>query len=475
MYDTYKDLEMYIKTIKIDDENDMNIATYKTGQQENVIIGHKQFLLSSMVIERLLAGNVYELRQKRFRNMYPPDPLDVNAKLLYRIEVMWTYKMNETMGKAVSCVSWCESNCDMLAVSYGIYNFIPWSQRRDGYVCIWNMKNPVNPERRYRYPIPVTSIAFSKKNPQLLAIGLYNGEIEVRDVMLEGDEALLAKSHRSTSPGFEPVWDIQWIPGEDLFGVNEQLLTVSQDGRVMKYSFITGLYLLGYQQLQLNRVDGVVEGLQVVKKKDFIEANRHPNAMFLQMHPTKTDDYFVGTDEGCLHRSSINFPTQHKMQAHDGRVHCLEFSPWSPKIFLTCGSDWCIRIWIEGLFIPICELSSGIGSVQYAYWSPSHPTIFVCLNKYHVEIWDLKRKTLKPAYMHKFGAANQPLTTMKFSRDGRTLIVGDEEGVTYVCALEDMPFPPHYPYLHLQTTLYKLMDANPELLNQVKNMGYLGY
>jgi dynein intermediate chain 4, axonemal len=110
-----------------------------------------------MVLERMLAGNIYREKQKRFRNMYEPDPLDVDIKYLYRLETMWTYKMVETMSKAVVSASWCNCNGDLLAIAYGIYSYKNTSERRNGFVCIWSIKNPVNPERRYKYPIPVTA------------------------------------------------------------------------------------------------------------------------------------------------------------------------------------------------------------------------------------------------------------------------------------------------------------------------------
>lgn len=64
----------------------------------------------------------------------------------------------------------------------------------------------------YRYEIPVTALAFSKQTPQLLAVGLYNGSIEVLD-MTEIDYTPIAKSQRLSSQGVEPVWSMKWING----------------------------------------------------------------------------------------------------------------------------------------------------------------------------------------------------------------------------------------------------------------------
>lgn len=125
-------------------------------------------------------------------------------------------------------------------------------------------------------------------------------------------------------------------------GSVEELLTVSEDGLVMKYTLANGPYLIGFRQIKLDRVEGSVEGLQIPKRTELLQANRNPQAIILQIHPLKSDTFFVGTDEGCLHKCSTFYPHQYAgiMQVHRGSVTAMEFSPWSPKIFLTCGSDW---------------------------------------------------------------------------------------------------------------------------------------
>ena len=217
---------------------------------------------------------------------------------------------------------------------------------------------------------------------------------------------MVGQTHRSTSPGFEPIWQIKWVSAAEssILGTFEQILTVSEDGRIMKYNLTSGPFLLGYRQLRLDRVESVVEGLAIPKKKDFIESDRHPQALCLTIHPLKSDVYFVGTDEGCLHRCSTNYPHQHTgiIQVHNGGVFGMIYSPFSPKIFITCGNDWCIRIWVEEICEPVIVLSSGIGVVHCAYWSPINSTIIIGITKYHVEIWDIRRSTLRPVSSHSY-------------------------------------------------------------------------
>ncbi|XP_053687141.1 dynein axonemal intermediate chain 4 [Sabethes cyaneus] len=477
MYDTYNDLERHTKEIDLAEASSkIEITTYSREGMEDIdqmLNRSENFHLSSMILQRLLAGNVFREKQKRFRNMYLPDPLDANVRYLYRLDTLWVYKSVETIGKAVASASWCPANGDIVAVAYGIYGFTKFGDRSTGYVCVWSIKNPVNPERRYKFPVPVTSVAFSKRTPQLLAIGLYNGTVQIQDIT-DNSPVPVGVSERRTSPGFEPIWDIEWIESD---ADKDEILSASQDGTIMKYTLNIGQFLIGYRQMRLDRVEGETEGIQVERKKDILEADRHPQALCLKIHPTRKDIYFVGTDQGCVHKCSINYPYQHSgvTQMHSGGVYCIEYSPWSPKIFLTCGGDWCIRIWVEEIMEPIITLTSGFGPIHAAYWSPVNSTIIASATRTGVQIWDLKRRMLKPASCTTFGDSNASMTVIKFTNCGRSLLIGDSEGRTYICALEDMPFPPHFQYDELQSALYKNLICKPDLLNQVKRFGYLGY
>jgi hypothetical protein len=93
-----------------------------------------------MILQRLLAGNVFKERQKRFKNMYLPNPLDLKAQYRYRLEILFTYKSAEAASKDVVDFSWCPGNTDLLAIAYGVYNYKDSKYRNIGYVCVWSIK-----------------------------------------------------------------------------------------------------------------------------------------------------------------------------------------------------------------------------------------------------------------------------------------------------------------------------------------------
>ncbi|XP_075161226.1 dynein axonemal intermediate chain 4 [Haematobia irritans] len=482
MFDTYKDLEQTTQSVDVDGKKKIQVTTYKVGGVDQFadINRTPQFNLALMLTMRILAGNNYELPQRRFRNMTLPDPLAFEVRYSYRVDLLWTFSINPQDGdsKAISDLSWCPSHGDILAVAYGTFGSVCASIPQRGCVCIWNIKNPVNPERTYYFNAPVQCVEFSPFAPQLLAVGLYNGSVYVYDIS-NIQRPQIAMSQRLTSSSSEPIACLKWIPHSvsetKLFDI-EPLLALSRDGSITRYTLINSPYLLGLALMKLDRVDGNAEGLFFDFKPSLLEANRHPHAVHLCLDAQQKDVYYVLTDEGCMHKCSTNYPNQqlHVLQLHEAGINYMEFSPWSPKLFLTCGNDWCIRIWLMGIFKPLVTLKYHMSPVYAACWSTVHSSIIVALHRDAVDVWDLKRSILQPASSTRIDQTAF-YTIMKLTLCGRSAAVGNDRGNVEILKFEEMPFPPHFQYEHLEKTIYKILENNKELLRDVKSLGYFGY
>lgn len=363
MFDTYKDLEASTKSVPIEGAQQMEVTTYRVGGVDQFVEINQlpNFRLALMITMRILASNVFEPQQRRFRNMQPPDPLAEDVKFKYRLHLLWRLSAPSPLSRerqAVTSVCFCPSNGDIMAVSYGIYTYAKLGkQPRRGYVYVWNIKNPVNPERCYNYPVPVVVVQFSPGSPQLLAIGLHNGDVEVRDIS-QPDQPALARSQRSSSPYFDPVTAIKWIPRSDgdvlAEGNITPFLAASQSGSVIKYQLINSPYLLGFEQQHFQRAEAELEGISITQPAQRVPllANRYVQCLELILDPLQSELYYVLTDEGTMYKCSTNYPLQHLelRQVHETPAVCMDFSPWSPKLYLTCGSDWsaaCHRNQIE--------------------------------------------------------------------------------------------------------------------------------
>lgn len=148
MHDTYVNLERTTQCIQIDYDDrheQLDITTYtKTDggcyDLSQELETSKSFQLSSMILQRVLAGNIFYAYQRRFRNMHTPKSLEPVVNYLYRLQFLYRYRYHETAGHAaVSCMSWCPTNTDILAIGYGAFKCEPCERERSA-VCLWNIK-----------------------------------------------------------------------------------------------------------------------------------------------------------------------------------------------------------------------------------------------------------------------------------------------------------------------------------------------
>lgn len=100
----------------------------------------KSLKLSSMLMQRILAGNIFHERQIRFRDTVKDDEVYPEIEYEYGIKMLYKYKTHETLGRAVSAFAWCPANNDILAIAYGSYKFVSHQNRSSGTVCLWSIK-----------------------------------------------------------------------------------------------------------------------------------------------------------------------------------------------------------------------------------------------------------------------------------------------------------------------------------------------
>nr|XP_036222079.1 WD repeat-containing protein 78-like isoform X2 [Bactrocera oleae] len=486
MYDTYKGLLKHDKdeagrkkSQSVSKMNDIQYNAELAQLKEN-----SRFKFATMIMERILAGNVYQKSQLSFRNFLQPSKSDNVAEYRYKPEVIFTlhapkfgaHHVSGINRKAVSDISFCYGNGDIIAVAYGLFSYSALITVSTGDVCIWSIKNPENPELSYRYNIPVTSVEFSPFLPFLLAIGMMDGTVEVRNITRPNDPPI-AVSQRSTSLNGDPVIALKWIKQpQDKYDI-DPILALSSNGSVWKYYIIHSPYLLGFKQMVLYRVDGQPEGLQIKQTPNTVElfANRRPLGLNITLHPQLRDIYFMLTDEGCVYKCSTN--TTHTYldiwQTHEGSVNCMDFSPWSPKLFLTCGNDWCIRIWMDGILKPLITLKYKMKPIYSAQWSRSHSTVIIATNRASLDVWDIHRNILTPVSRTKLSKSFN--TMFEHSLCGRSLAVGNEQGDVHICSLIKMPFQPHFQYEQLRRSLFNAISTSADLIIELNNVGFFGY
>ncbi|XP_014206110.1 WD repeat-containing protein 78-like, partial [Copidosoma floridanum] len=478
------DEENNFKFPRVDQPDEGNNVAHEPADQLEAIGSRPAYEDAARVMLRILASKDFELAQKRFSGLIRQDPCDENLELVYGLELLWRHSTPETRARPVSAFRWNPANRSLLAVGYGAVADPKKRKKTDegalasqyGLVMVWCGKNPTEPDRSFRFESPVSDLDWSTSSPNLLAVGFYDGHVRVIDVGTK-QLTVVRESKRQTSPSYEPHWQVQWWPvsGELASYRNscERLYTSNQDGRVC--FFPDEGEFDPREILHLQRIEGKIPGIHRANyclSRD-VPISRSPAALALCRHPKQRGIYLVGSEEGCVFRCSTDQPRSHleAFLAHDGPIYTLEYSPFCPKLLLSCGADWTTRVWAEGLEEPLLTYGTRMLCVADATWSPRSSTILASAVANEICIWDIRRKTHRPASVTKVAPEGVRLTRLEFTRSGEQIVAADEYGEVYVYGLVGMPLPAFDQERALVDGLHQALVTKPELLGRLRKIG----
>lgn len=425
-----------------------------------------RFLDAVLLVERVLASLKYCDQQKDFRGLIQMDPLALDLKYIYTLKPLWTFECDETIDRPISCISFNPKNENILAVGHGKYGY---ADVTNGLVCIWCTKNPCKPERIYRFDDPLTSLSFSESNPNWLACGFCNGDVLILDI-ISYETKIIAKSKRDTNPCFEPIWTTSWRKREN--SDIENVITTCQDGRINRFTNTKTHDFICTPMMRITTVEGKIKGLDVPKSCPPVDVpiTRYPAALCTKSHPKIEHIYYVGTDEGCIHKCSTHYLNQHMdvFRAHAGPVYDIQLSPFMKHLMVTCGADNAVRLWLDGVDDVIMTLSCNAAVYGVAF-SPINATILITASGNAVSVWDLRRKTHIPCAEYTFSNYTV-LTYVRFSASGDNVIVGDSTGRIHTFHLEDTPIAPFNQRKMLDDAIKRALCTRPQLLKQIEKL-----
>ncbi|KAH6573738.1 hypothetical protein BASA60_005920 [Batrachochytrium salamandrivorans] len=413
------------------------------------------------LMERAIVGNNYKEKLISYRNLADAEMTEqkrvqeiMNLKLHENqdntidsyeqeshaptLQLLWSYRCELTRGRNVMCMAWNKQNEDIIAVAYGEAHHLSGSMA--GLILCWSVKNPEWPERIYTSQHAVTSIDFSRMNPSLLAAGLSDGRIVIYDVRRKDETPVLDNSMNGKHQ--DPVWELKWVERERVTGDEqsrgETLVSVSTDGRVTQWMVRKGLEftdLMTLKRLPKEKISPAAARSTTTdiggKSKSYI--SRHTGGLCFDFNPKDSNIYLVGTEEGYIHKCSCSYNEQYLYTfcSHDGPVTKVKWSPFLSGVFLSCSSDWTVRLWNQESGQEVFKFQSGRDSVTDIAWSPHFSTCFGSVSSDgRLEIWDLKCSVLDPIISH--NVLDRQLTTMLFASQSPTVITGDDNGVVTV-------------------------------------------
>lgn len=365
MYDTYERMNCNdrldeLNAIKITDSvtNGDSIAHFNNNEAIMAAINKlTSFKNALMITLRILTSNSFNKKQQCFRNVTTDSTEAVNPSYEHRLNQLWSFIGPQIEGSSSTCIvdiSWCRTHGDILAVAYAIKyssSKLEMDLHWCGCVCIWSIKNPINPERFYKFPnAECTTIEFSPFTANLLAVGLNDGTVYVYDVSnLEHPQ--VAVSARKGSRCHGAVASIKWIPPQTAhtrYANLESILALYRNGQVIQYTIFNSPYLWSQLLMVCHRSEGILEGLNLEgsngqrRLENFTLSSQELTGLMLCLDVIDPNIYNILTDEGTLYRCSLNRPHQYEqlLQMHHAAINFMDFSPWSPFLFLTCGNDW---------------------------------------------------------------------------------------------------------------------------------------
>ncbi|CAF4292487.1 unnamed protein product [Rotaria sp. Silwood2] len=334
------------------------------------------------------------------------------------LERLWQYNCYLTHNRNVSCLCWNEQNHDLLAVGYGKFQY---NDDKEGLVCCWSAKNPEFPERYYQTDAGVTSLSFSLKRPNLLAVKRFEYD----------------KKHTS------PVWQIAWYERDRSSEINniETLISISSDGRITQW--ILRKEFEATDIMRLKPYQSSQTACQILKTNDETNSNEYfsnfVGGLCFDIRLNDKTIYLCGTDEGPIHRCSTIYNEKYLESyiGHTAPVYKVHWSPFAENIFLSASADWTVRLWMIGYNRSSMIFSSSNSKIFFdAIWSPKSSTMFCCVSENTIEIWDLSKSTLDPICIA--NSTNQrTLTSIAYATDSDCVLVGTSDGAVWIYHLEN--------------------------------------
>uniref|UniRef100_A0A8C9A4L2 Dynein axonemal intermediate chain 1 n=1 Tax=Prolemur simus TaxID=1328070 RepID=A0A8C9A4L2_PROSS len=371
---------------------------------------------AAKIVERMVNQNTYDDIAQDFK--YYEDTADEFRDQEGTLLPLWKFQNDKAKHLAVTALCWNPKYRDLFAVGHGSYDFMKQSR---GMLLLYSMKNPSFPEYIFSSDSGIMCLDMHVDHPYLVVVGHYDGNVAIYNLKKPHSQPTFRSSAKS-GKHTEPVWQVKWQ--KDDMDQNLNFFSVSSDGRIVSWTIVKS-ELVHTDVIKL-KVEGstmeVSEGLQLHTMGCGTAFDFHKEIDYM---------FLVGTEEGKIYKCSKSYSSQFldTYDAHNMAVDAVSWNPFHTKVFMSCSSDWTVKIWDHTIKTPmfIYDLNSAVGDVA---WAPYSSTVFAAVTtdgKAHV--FDLA--------INKYEAiCNQPvvakkknkITHVQFNPIHPIIIVGDDRG-----------------------------------------------
>ncbi|NXJ99791.1 DNAI1 protein, partial [Corythaixoides concolor] len=369
---------------------------------------------AAKIMERMVNQNTFDDIAQDFK--YFEDASDEYRDQQGTLLPLWKFQYDKTERLAVTAISWNPKYKDLFAVGYGSYDLMKQGQ---GMLLLYTMKNPSF--LKYIFSSESSIMCLDIHNDYLVAVGFYDGNVAIYNLKKATSQPSY-KSSAKSGKHIEPVWQVKWQ--KDDMDNNLNFFSVSSDGRIVSWTLVKN-ELVHTDVIKLS-VEGTTmqgpEGLQLQMLGCGTSFDFHKKIDYL---------FLVGTAEGKIYKCSKCYSSQFLdvFEAHHMAVDSVSWNPYHLKVFISCSSDWTVKIWDHTIKTPmfVYDLNSSVGDVA---WSPYSSTVFAAVTtdgKAHV--FDLSINKYEALCTQLVVAKKKnKITHIQFNPVYPVVIIGDEQG-----------------------------------------------
>eukprot|EP00033_Pygsuia_biforma_P000795 GCRY01000928.1.p1 GENE.GCRY01000928.1~~GCRY01000928.1.p1 ORF type:complete len:589 (+),score=155.60 GCRY01000928.1:342-2108(+) len=342
-------------------------------------------------------------------------------------------ELRETHRSLRTC-SALNMNASLVAISYGHHDHVGWCTH-PGAVAVYSLskifsssvllaqphsqaqpstqaakKGLAEPLIVLHTPTCATFVSFHPSLPGILAVGTFTGDIMIWDILRRVTAALPLMSTRSGDVTHkEAVVAMRWVNFDAARSSAYRLVVLSRDGRL-------AVWALGNKLSAPVSVGQCVEAVPL-RRKDRPGATQKVTVGGVVFGHDGLDRMagVVGGENGHIFKVSLHPPKEKtstvynavllKYAGHSAALSAIEFNPFVPGVFLTCGFDGFVHIYnvlrrepVLTLSLPSSPDSSAVLQIPTACcWSRLRPLVIAVLtSEGHLHLFDLLLNTNPP-------------------------------------------------------------------------------
>jgi dynein intermediate chain 2 len=272
-------------------------------------------------------------------------------------------------------------------------------------------------------PSSIISLAYNSKFIDVLAGGLYNGQVSFWDLRVDKplpqastpvpsdtEKTKLTEAERSH---YDAVFDVVWPNSK----TNTECISVAPDGRVLWWD---------WRSLQ--------QPLSSALLTDGSPGDRVLGATRIDNSTEPSLKYLVGTEQGYViqvtRKQNAKGEVSNRLGMeggkHHGPIFAIQRNPAVNKFFLTVG-DWTAKIWADDLAVPLVTTRYHDAYLTDGCWSTTRPGIFFLTRMDGwLDIWDYYYRQNEVCYSQKI--SDFPLTCLAVKPKSSDLLIGDASG-----------------------------------------------